>query len=100
MEHLSFNDGKFDLTFLFVYFFISGTQFKVFLDAGYRIGHSMITPFRARRDMSREELEWNRYKKQIPKVVFQLFPLLNKLKWLLFWLLCDPDIAPLTHQDQ
>jgi len=45
IEHYSFDDG---------------TQFNLFLDPGYRLGHSMITPFRARRDMTEEEVEWNR----------------------------------------
>eukprot|EP00092_Neocalanus_flemingeri_P082526 GFUD01103359.1.p1 GENE.GFUD01103359.1~~GFUD01103359.1.p1 ORF type:complete len:413 (-),score=56.89 GFUD01103359.1:81-1319(-) len=45
MEHLSFDDG---------------THFNLFLDAGYRVGHSMITPYRRRRDMTPDELEWNR----------------------------------------
>jgi len=37
-----------------------GTQFNLFLDAGYRVGHSMITPFRGRHDQTQEELDWNR----------------------------------------
>ena len=45
IEHLTFADGA---------------QFDLFLDLGYRLGHSMITPFRTRRNMTREEAEWNR----------------------------------------
>ena len=44
-EHFSYNDG---------------TQYNLFLDMGYRLGQNMITPFRARRDMTQEERDWNR----------------------------------------
>ena len=40
--------------------FDHGAQFNLFLDLGYCLGHSMITPFRTRRNMTREEAEWNR----------------------------------------
>ena len=45
IEHLTFTDRA---------------QFNLFLDLGYCLGHSMITPFRTRRNMTREEAEWNR----------------------------------------
>jgi len=45
IEHFSFEDG---------------IHFNLFLDPGYRVGHSMITPFRRRREMTQEELDWNR----------------------------------------
>ena len=44
IEHLTFDDRA---------------KFNLFLDLGYRLGHSMITPFRSRCNMTREEAEWN-----------------------------------------
>ena len=64
IEHFSFEDDgnymSFNLHFIPT-FDTLGTQFNLFLDAGYRVGHSMITPFRNRRDMTQEEQDWNRY---------------------------------------
>ena len=39
--------------------FADGAQFNLFSDLGYHLGHSMITPFRTRCNMTREEAEWN-----------------------------------------
>ena len=60
IEHFSFEDGKISPIKSEKFNLILGTQFNLFLDAGYRVGHSMITPFRVRRDMTQAELEWNR----------------------------------------
>ena len=63
IEHFSFEDGivLYWPYFAFTNLYTLGTQYNLFLDAGYRVGHSMITPFRIRRDMTADEQEWNRY---------------------------------------
>jgi len=40
--------------------FPDGTRYVLFLDPAYRIGQSMVTPFRRRRNITEEELAWNR----------------------------------------
>ena len=36
-------------------------QFNLFINAGFRVGQSMITLFRNSLDITQEEQDWNRY---------------------------------------
>ena len=39
---------------------LRGTEYVAYLDSGYALGHMFITPYSRRRELTREEIEFNR----------------------------------------
>ena len=44
----------------YVFHLEDGTEYVAFCDSGYALGHVFITPYSRRRNLSREETEFNR----------------------------------------